>query len=123
MLYLKIERNKSGARKDRRSVIAHFSAKNIPFENGGFHSIQFHSKSPGQEGPNVGVQPLFSQNIPFKFRKIFRRDIVITLVYTSIIPKPRKMLRKCATMATCPRMSFFAFCVGLLKHDFFAFCD
>jgi len=56
MLYLKFERNIAGfhsipkvrGRKDRRSVFNHFSAKNIPFENGGFHSIRFQKSGAGK---------------------------------------------------------------------------
>ena len=85
MLYLKIERNKSGARKDRRSVISHFSAKNIPFENGGFDSIPFHfipfQKSGARKDRRSVFNHFSAKNIPFKIRKIFRRDIVITLIY------------------------------------------
>lgn len=39
----------------------HFSAENIPFEIKYFHSIPFHSKSPGLEGPDVRKRTLFSR--------------------------------------------------------------
>ena len=78
MLYLKFERNKSGARKDRRSVINHFSAKNIPFENGGFHSIPFDSipfhsipfqKSGARKDRRSVFNHFSAKNIPFEIRK------------------------------------------------------
>ena len=68
MLYLKIERNKSGARKDRRSVFNHFSAKNIPFENGGFHFIRF-QKSGARKDRRSVFNHFSAKNIPFEIRK------------------------------------------------------
>ena len=68
MLYLKFERNKSKARKDRRSAFNHFSDKNIPFENGGFHSISF-QKSGDMKDRRSAFDHFSAKNIPFKNRK------------------------------------------------------
>ncbi len=95
MLYLKFERNIAGfhsipkvrSRKDRRSAFNHFSAKNIPFENGGFHSIRFISFQKSGAGRTEG--PCSTTFQP----KIFRLKTVDSIPFHSIpfhfIPKVR----------------------------------
>ena len=75
--------------KDRRSVIGHFSAKNISFE----------------------------------IRKKVKPYIVTIYRTVHIMVACEKCCVNTQQMATCPKMSFFAFCVELLKHDFFMICD
>jgi hypothetical protein len=74
MLYLKFERNihsipKVRAWTDQRSAFDHFSAKNIPFENG---KIPFYSKRSGARKDRFSAK-----NIPFENGKISTRYIVI----------------------------------------------
>lgn len=49
--------------------------------------------------------------------------IVTNYVYTSKLLTCEKRCVNTQQMATCPKMSFYAFCVELLKHDFFMICD
>jgi hypothetical protein len=75
MLYLKFERNIHSIPKvrdwmDQLTAFDHFSAKNIPFENGKipFHSISF-QKSWARNGQILTFDHFSAKNIPFENRK------------------------------------------------------
>jgi hypothetical protein len=109
--------------KDRRYVIEHFSAKNISFENGIFHSLYKNPKVHGWKDRTYVIGHFSAKNISFEIRKKVKPYIVTIYRTVHIMVACEKCCVNTQQMATCPKMSFFAFCVELLKHDFFMICD
>jgi hypothetical protein len=103
--------------KDRTYVIGHFSAKNISFENDEIPKVH------GWKDRTYVIGHFSAKNISFEIRKKVKPYIVTIYRTVHIMVACEKCCVNTQQMATCPKMSFFAFCVELLKHDFFMICD